>query len=742
MPGADNLIPTPLDFIDETAVAAEHFRQNRLDEALGICHGVQAREPENGAALFLAGGVALRRGDLDTALEQLRAAAILLPRAPEVAGALMLVCDAAGKADEADEWQRRFDVLRSQDPSFSQAQSIRETADANVADGKHDEAERGYQAALECQPAYVEAWNNLGNLELAIGDTQQAISCFQSALLFNPAVADVYVNLANALAAADQQEQAIAHYRQALGIKPDHVAAQINLGKIIAESGDNTAAAACYGSVLEIEPDNPLALNNLASLKLEDGDFDAAMEGFSRVMALQPNDGLRMRMAIALPKIMPGEGRLAALRTSWESGLTALEEKPLSIPHPWNDVGITNFGSVYHGRDDRPAQERIARIYRKASPILSLTAGHCDGRKRRPGPIRVAFVSRHLYQHTIGRLFGGLVSALDADTFEVQLYLAGSKFDAFAQDLGRKAARAVALPSDVEQARATIAEGEPDVVFYPDIGMDPISYFLAFARLAPVQCVTWGHPMTTGIDTVDYFVSSCLIERDDADADFSETLVRLDGLSMYLAPPDWIAPAKGREALGMAAGQHIYICPQSVFKIHPEFDTIIADILRQDGGGLVYLLRGSSPTLTEALRQRLALSAGDVAERIHFLPALSNRDFLDAIAAADVMLDPVHFGGGITSLEAIATGTPIISLPGPYTRSRLTSAWFKRMEVMQTIAADRDDYVRLAVEFADDAERCAEISRRMADARSVLYEDRKTISALEEFFQRAVDDVG
>ena len=720
MPGADNLIPTPLDFTDETAIAAEHFRQNRLAEVLAICQSVQMQAPENGAAHFLAGGVALRQGDLDKAVEHLRAAAGLLPRAQEAAGALMLVCDAAGKSDEADEWQRRFDMLRAQDSDFSRAQANRVAADASVAEGKLDDAERGYQQALELQPAYVEAWNNLGNLRLAAGDAQQAISCFQSALLFNPAVADVHVNLANALAAANQPEQAIAHYQQALGIKPDHVAAKINLGKTLAESGDSSAAAAYYEAVLDSEPDNPLALNNLASLMLEEGDYDSAMEGFARVMALQPSDGLRMRLAIALPKIMLGEGQLAALRASWETGLAALEDKPPSIPRPWIDVGITNFVSVYHGLDDRPVQEGISRIYRSASPVLNLTAPHCDGRRRRPGPIRVAFVSRHLTQHTIGRLFGGYVSGLDRCTFEVQLYLAGAKFDAFARGLGQAAARAVALPQDVEQAGAIIAEGEPDILFYPDIGMEPSTYFLAFARLAPVQCVTWGHPVTTGVDSVDYFVSSRLIERDDADTDFSEKLVRLDGLSMYLAPPDWEAPTKGREDFGMPADHRVYICPQSIFKIHPDFDAIIGDILRKDSGGLLYLLEGKSQALTDALRQRLALSAGDVADRIRFLPPLPNRDFLDAIAAADVMLDPIHFGGGITSLEAITTGTPIVTLPGPYTRSRLTPAWFTRMGVTETIAADRDDYISLAVGLGNDTDKRRELSRHMADTRSGL----------------------
>ena len=329
---------------------------------------------------------------------------------------------------------------------------------------------------------------------------------------------------------------------------------------------------------------------------------------------------------------------------------------------------------------------------------------------------------------------------MSSDKFEVQLYLAGGKIDKFVQSLGQNASRMAILPPHVEKAGEIIAEGEADIVFYPDIGMEPITYFLAFARLAPVQCVNWGHPMTTGIDTLDYFISSRLIERDDADKDFSEKLVRLDGLSMYLAAPDWDTPTKGREEFGMPIGRRIYICPQSIFKIHPEFDAIIANILRQDSDGIVYLLEGRSATLTDALRARLALSAADVEDRVIFLPGLPNRDFLDAVAAADVMLDPIHFGGGITSLEAIATGTPIVTLPGPYTISRLTQAWPTRMGVTETVAADTEDYVRLATELAGNQDKCRDISQRMADARSVLYEDSETIAGLEEFFQRAVND--
>lgn len=66
----------------------------------------------------------------------------------------------------------------------------------------------------------------------------------------------------------------------------------------------------------------------------------------------------------------------------------------------------------------------------------------------------------------------------------------------------------VPLPQDLVSCRERIQAWSLDVLVYPEIGMDPVAFFLAFARLAPVQAVWWGHPDTTGIPTIDYFISS------------------------------------------------------------------------------------------------------------------------------------------------------------------------------------------------------------------------------------------
>jgi protein O-GlcNAc transferase len=268
--------------------------------------------------------------------------------------------------------------------------------------------------------------------------------------------------------------------------------------------------------------------------------------------------------------------------------------------------------------------------------------------------------------------------------------------------------------------------------------MEPITYFLAFSRLAPAQCVTWGHPVTTALPHMDYFVSSALIEAEGATRDYSEELVLLPercGYVCYSRPPQ---PQRvDRSRYGVAADQRIYACPQSLFKLHPDFDRLLGSILRGDPRGVALFIE-SPAELRPALIGRWRESLGDVLDRIRFVPRCSYEGYLELLAAADVLLDPPHFSGGNSSLEALGVGTPIVTLPGPYAKSRLTLASYKRMGVMECVAPDERTYVDIAVRLGTNAAYRAEVKQRIAEASPVLFDDTGMVRALEKFFSNAV----
>jgi predicted O-linked N-acetylglucosamine transferase (SPINDLY family) len=129
--------------------------------------------------------------------------------------------------------------------------------------------------------------------------------------------------------------------------------------------------------------------------------------------------------------------------------------------------------------------------------------------------------------HTWGEFFAGIIRHLPRTNLKVFLFRLPGPDDDLARFIDQSANAVIRLPADVAAARRQIADHQLDVLFYTDIGMDPVTYFLAFARLAPVQCTTLGHPVTTGIPTLDYFISGADLEPTDVDGHYTEKLVRL-----------------------------------------------------------------------------------------------------------------------------------------------------------------------------------------------------------------------
>jgi predicted O-linked N-acetylglucosamine transferase (SPINDLY family) len=128
----------------------------------------------------------------------------------------------------------------------------------------------------------------------------------------------------------------------------------------------------------------------------------------------------------------------------------------------------------------------------------------------------------------------------------------------------------------------------------------------------------------------------------------------------------------------------------------------------------------------------------DVVDRIKWLPALPREAFLQLLAAADVVLDPIAFGGGNTSYEALAMGTPVVTLPGELLRTRITQALYAKAGYGELVTSSADEYVTKAVRLATDPDYHAVAARSIDDACAVLYEDESEVRDLEAFLGDAL----
>jgi predicted O-linked N-acetylglucosamine transferase (SPINDLY family) len=598
-------------------------------------------------------------------------------------------------------------------------------------------AESVYRAVLDRDPADAEAHRGLSDLLAARGAASDALRHGEAALRLRPAWADAHNSAGVALYALGRLDEAAGHFRHAIEADPAHAAAHVNLGNALTDQGCIDEAIAHYGKALAIEPRHATAHLTLAMALEEDGRYEEALAAYGRAQAIAPSDGIRIKMATMLPMVPRSPAEIDDLRTRLDRELDALLAQPLRLRDPAREVGQTAFLLPYQGRNDRDLQKKLAAVYEHACPELLYIAPHC--RVPRPAPrarIRVGFASRFFTAHSVGIWFNRLIALVAREPdLEVVLVDLGGAADA---DLRRACARCLTPPQDLAAAREAIAREELDILVHADIGMDPFGYFLAFSRLAPVQCAMLGHPVTSGLRNIDYFISSALFEAGDAQDHYSEKLVRLNALPVYIARP--LAPArpKNRRELGLPEDRTLYACPMMLHKFHPDFDAAMAQILRRDARGEILLFADSRfPRRHEGLRRRFAAAHPDVAGRLRFLPWASLEDLMNIVRESEVVIDTFHFSAGTTAFLVFAVGTPLVTLPGAYVRGRPTLGCYLKMGVMDCVAADADAYVDLAVRLGTDEGFREAVRGRILKACGTLYEDPAAVAELAAFLRSA-----
>jgi predicted O-linked N-acetylglucosamine transferase (SPINDLY family) len=680
--------------------------QGRLDEAV-TCFGRALDLRPNYAFAHNNLGTALaRQGRLDDAVRCFREALRLNPEYPEVYGNL-------GNA------------LATQE--------------------RWDEAAASFREMLQRRPDSAPTYNHLGMVLAAQGRLDEATAAYQHALLLDPRLVVGHHNLAVALHEQGRLAEAVASYQQALDIDPGCVLAHINLATILQEERRFDEAIAHIQTALRIEPQNAKAYEALGRVFANQGKIREARAGYEQALAIRPHARTQIILATTLPLVYESMEHLRAERRALIENVRRLEEEGVCLDLT-QELAPSPFYLAYQGENDCDLRRALAGLCRAPAtalpgPFGRLAADHLAGGATLPPPavrkIKVGFISTYFTDHTVGRLTQSLVANLSRERLSVTVLSAATLPDKVTDFFREKADQFITVPANLQAARRLVAELALDILYYTDIGMHTFTGSLAFSRLAPVQCVTWGHPETTGLPTIDYFISSELFEPEDADQHYTEKLIRLKSFPPYASPPALPVPLKSRTLFDLPDDAHLYACVQSLYKLHPEFDEILAGILRRDLKAIIVLSLGNHPHWHEALVSRFAKSIPDVHDRIRFVGWLSSDDFLSLHAISDVVLDPPHFGGGRTSYEFFAFGLPVVTLPSRFLRGRLTLGMYRKMQLLDCVAASPVEYVDIAVKIATEPAYRAEIRSRILVANNVLYEDQSAIRELEIFFAQA-----
>jgi protein O-GlcNAc transferase len=629
-------------------------------------------------------------------------------------------------------------IVRSLQLAPGFAASMRELALLRQAQGRSEEAGAMLQSLLEQQPDQPGLLWELAMLE-AESRPEQALPLVQRLRSLRPSDFEPAVLEGQLLLRLGQYASARNAFERLLAVRPDSL--PLLDGAFRATAGLEAASIrrrALMQRIVDRAPD-PARCLRLAQEHVLLGEFPEAHQAIDHSLTLDPEFLAARWAAFQLPQdVAPvDDAAIEAFKNSWGQGLLGFEAldytRPAIAAQVLDCVGqSTAFYRHYLGDPVDTEQRRygalLARMMKPLDPGRGL-------RPLRGTNRRIGFVSAHLREHTVARLFGPWIESLARSGFDVHVFALEPMSPAWFARL-QSAVTLQSGPRPLPEWRDAITASELDVLVYPEVGMDALTQGLAALRLAPVQAALWGHPVSSGLPTLDWFLSPDAMEPASAEQSYSERLLRLPGLGHALQPEQLPAPMPF--PLPAAAEDTVeLLCAQTAYKLLPGQDFLFGRILAARPQARLHLLADDREPVQARLRDRMSRTLSDCGADparqllIHgFVPL---PQYLGLAAACSLNLDSIGWSGGMSSLDLLGQGIPTLALPGRTMRSRQTAALLERLGVPELIANDDADYVATALALIDSPPRRDDLRQRILARHDQLFAEPAALQALVQF---------
>lgn len=700
----------PITLSQGIAMALEHHRAGRLAEAESIYRQVLAVDPAHFDALHLLGVAVLQAGRPEEAVPYMSKALAERPGNPHTHNNLGEAYRALG------------------DPARARA---------------------AFEAAIALRPEYFEAHNNLGNVFQAQERTEEAAACYRKALALNPDYPEAHVNLGNILQERGEWQDAIDQYERALDLRPDFAVALNNLGNAYRAQRKFEEALQYYEQAVATDPRYSQAWVNQGHVLLAFGAREQARDCFERALSID-NANPEARWALTfsqLALVHAVDESQEDFRVAFSSALDELDRwfEPTRLDKGADAVGsLQPFYLAYHEENNRDLFSQYGELCNR---IMSRWQSNRNIRPvaRRSGdsePVHLAVVSAQIYNQSVwNAIVKGWCTQLDPERIRISVFHLGTTDDDETAIARLRASHFVQGGRSLHAWARAIIDLQPDVIAYPEIGMDPMTLRLACLRLAPVQVAAWGHPETTGLPTIDHYLSSDRFEPDDADDYYTEQLVRLPNLGTCYSALDVPACELDLEELGIDAQRPLFVCPGAPFKYLPQHDHVFVEIARKARECQFVFFEYARQDLHRQLSNRLGAvfeSAGlDVDRFVVFIPWLKRPEFYQLLRSAHAYLDTIGFSGFNTAIQAIECGLPVVARRGRFMRGRFGAGILEQLGLPDLVAATASEYVDIAARLALDPGYARDVRRRTALSRAKLFDDASPIRALEDFLADA-----
>jgi len=656
--------------------------------------------------------------------------------------------------------------------------------------GALDVAERQFKSLLVAQPNHLGALNLLGVVQLRLGKAEDAERSLRKAIRSgsnsDPAT---LCNYAMALRQLGRSSDALVRLDQALAIQPDNFENLNSRGMVLNDLGRYAEAVGSFEKAVAVKPDAVSVHYNLGNSFALLKRYDEALAACDRAIALAHDfalawygrsqslkvlgrggealDAFEKYLLLATPRTLPGwrdvvdlakdlfafdlvpaiypdEAAIAAARARLDALIGGIERRLgilANLPGPPGVVlnaifCVAGFNIAYQQRNDIDLNRRYSLVLQK---ILGIHKAPEPRPASRSPKIRLGIASGNLRDHNGTRWALDWLAQLPRKDYSFFVYAFNPDLDDISKQFAAlgQFQRLAFNEGTVLQTIASMRNDSLDILLMPDVGMSPGSRVLSQFRIAPIQLSAWGHPVTTGSPNIDYYLSSELMEPADAQDHYSEKLVRLPNLALYIKPSRY--PVDDKLSFPLPENCILYGCLQSLFKYLPQFDFVFTRIAARVPEACFLFIEGNPSSMTSIFRDRLrALFSGaglDFERSVRFLPRMTASQFGGLLRKIDVNIDSIGWSGGNSTIASLEADCPLVALPTQFMRGRHSFAMLRMIGLDELIANSTDDLVDKLVRLGTDRDFRAAIVQKIARSKHRLYEDKSFIDGLDRFLK-------
>jgi len=610
-------------------------------------------------------------------------------------------------------------------------------AAAQLATAMHqwDRAAMLLREGLDRTPYRVELWQALGHAELARRDGAAAAWAFNQALRLAPAGGQTYFNLGVALQMTGDVDAAVQAYQRALVLRPDFASACFNLGVLFQQQGRQDAAIAAYRQAVALNPHDAAAYKNLGEVLYAAGRIDAWLANFRVFEKHCPTSLSLAAQALEVSQLIGDHERL----DRYLDGLR-LEKFPADDELALVDA-LEELLFLLLNFDVEPQMlHRFATTYDAAASRVYGTP-RPRPQPRRPGRIRLGYLSGDLRDHVMGKQMWQAIQHHDRSQFELFFYSTTAARDAWTEKFAGIADR-FEVVANLADAEAADLIDRDDLDLLVDLsthtkGARPGILAQKPARVQITHIASCGN---VGLTAVDYKLTDRFADLPENQESMLETLLPMEGcVYPWRGVAATVAQSFTRTASGIAPDTFVIGAFVSPLKLSRRCLALWRDVLERIPRAKLALSPNNAAQ--RPLYVRIAAAAGIAADRLLFLPqGRDEGENQSRYALVDAVLDTLPYGGVNGTMEALAMGVPVVTLVGKRHGERSTYSILANLGVTATVAQGGREFVDIAARLASDAAFMADVrgAIRSGIENSVLTDMPAHTRNLEAAYLRAL----